>query len=203
MQTFRLAALAAVAFTATLATVSAEAAPCSTPTAPIDTTNMSFRGSIADDCSRSSATNDRPAGIGSVFGGGWNFVTKTDDGPAVNYSGLSWDLSAGSGSTGTFNLLLSGAASALPQMFDLAFVVKGGNTGYATYFFDNELFTALGSTSGTYQVAFTNSGGQIPDLSHMSVYARVQERGTVPEPSMLALLGIALLGAGVARKKKA
>jgi hypothetical protein len=56
-----------------------------------------------------------------------------------------------------------------------------------------------GATSGTYMSPFTHSSGSgVPtEISHISVYYRIGDR-TVPEPSLLALLG---LGVGASARR--
>jgi hypothetical protein len=55
-------------------------------------------------------------------------------------------------------------------------------------------------SSGNWQ--FVNVFGQGGGLSHIQLYG-TPSGGTVPEPSTLALLGIGMLAAGVARRRKA
>jgi hypothetical protein len=46
-----------------------------------------------------------------------------------------------------------------------------------------------------------NRGGNIPDLSHISWYG-FQSQETIPEPTMLTLVGIGLLGAGASHRRR-
>jgi len=49
-------------------------------------------------------------------------------------------------------------------------------------------------------VGLKNSGGQQPNLSHMSLWTVPGQHDEVPEPSTMVFLGAGLAGLGVARK---
>ena len=109
--------------------------------------------------------------------------------------------------TGTWDLSWEGLTEDL--IIDLAVVVKASDR-FATYVFENELFAAPsgGPDEGTYEITFLNNGGNIPDLSHLSIYARDAEGGIPPEvvpiPAAAWLFGSALLGfIGYARRRQA
>ena len=89
-------------------------------------------------------------------------------------------------------------------------VIKAANSpGWAAWLFD----THSDSTSGDWLVAWIANGGpcsqsSIPaeptgncaDISHLSIYAKIGT--TVPEPATAALLGLSLIGFGLARRRK-
>lgn len=107
---------------------------------------------------------------------------------------------------GEFTLFWSGTP--LPITMDLVFMLKA-DTDYALYFFnDFELTKDPYKTFGTYSVMFaekTNGQGVIsyPELSHLSVFGRLEPGQPVPEPATLLLFGTGILGiAGLARRKK-
>lgn len=187
----------------------------------ISVTNMTFRGNNADNCfgvvenanDSAALLNGNTLVAGGVFGGGWTEVAK-DDTPggesSVLFGGLKWFVDAspeGGAQSGTWTLTVQEDPSSpdLPLVFDLLGVLKGSND-FATYLFSAELFTAANTTgSGTWEVVFATAGnGNIPNLSHLTVYARSggTPPETLPEPGSLALLSIAALGAGFVIRRR-
>lgn len=54
-----------------------------------------------------------------------------------------------------------------------------------------------GGNDGTWTIAFTNNGGQVPDLSHLSLYTRIDAEGgspPIPEAQTYAMM---LVGPGL------
>ena len=92
-----------------------------------------------------------------------------------------------------------------------AIVFKAGN-GFAVYDFTAAQFGVTHPSAdepifqffGTYDTSDTLVAGQGgAGFSHASIWARDPGGGfTVPEPGTLGLLGIALLGFGVARRRR-
>lgn len=81
--------------------------------------------------------------------------------------------------------------SLLSQSFsDYMLVIKAGNEWGAYLFSGSDNL----SIDGNWKTDdFTNNGGQQPGISHMSIYATSI---SIPEPSVIALLGLGLLGLG-------
>jgi hypothetical protein len=176
------------------ATVSAEAATYCVPGPNSDglsVSDVTFRASAADNCYGVVDGNDTESAIESVWGGGFDAVLKSDGANSTSYLGFDWTLTATGTTSGTWTLGVTDPTlpSSFPVAVDLVVVLKAGDA-YATYFFDNEVFNTAGSGNGTFEINFLNNGGQVPALSHMSVYLRESDPPTrVPEPGISLLLG--------------
>jgi hypothetical protein len=179
----------------------------------LSTSDVSFRNTNSDDCygvvSGNNTTTELDAIWGSKYGGGTFGAVVGDGGTAVSYLGLSWSLSADTGSsTGDWTLSITDPGTpSLPVTVDIAVVLKAGNE-WATYFFNDETFTIIGDSIGAFTINFLNTGGQFPNLSHMDVYLRQGGSGggstqtVVPEPASLLLLGTGLSAAAWRARRK-
>ncbi len=89
----------------------------------------------------------------------------------------------------------------LPFYLDFVLYLKGGRADTAAYLFDDTLVDASGG--GEWNVTFLNKGGNVPDLSNISLWVR---NGTppveVPEPGTIALLGFGLVGLSAMRRRR-
>ncbi|MDZ7584734.1 MAG: PEP-CTERM sorting domain-containing protein [Thiobacillus sp.] len=105
----------------------------------------------------------------------------------------------GDGQSGSFSYV--GGAS----IADIMFIFKGGEgTNLVGYL--------VTQADGIYATPFTNlpfpltGNSAVKDTSHISVYYRNGEgskpRGQIPEPGVLLLVGVGLMGLGLARRRK-
>lgn len=212
----RLPVVAAAALAAVLAAPSAWAAAsyCGASLTNADglsKTDMTFNALAANDCYGVSSGNDDAATINTLVNwqapaGQWALLAKsdTDVNGGVSYgsiSGIDFTLSASTGTAGSWTLSAfdsNGPAYAnLPATMDFVGVLKASN-GFAAYYFDDVVVSA--GNSGTWTIEFTNKGGQTPDLSHLSLYTRVDAGGGIPaaipeaRTYAMMLVGLGLVG---------
>jgi len=162
--------------------------------------------------------NDNANNIGNLTGFGgdpWSLLDKTDD-VGDTFNGVRFTFSdvyevSGDNYTWTLNWINDPEPPApgegLPLYTDFVFVAKASDA-YAAYLFEDVYFPAEDlSGGGTFKITFTNNGGQIPNLSHASAYARLTtapidpEPNPAPVPGTLLLLGAGLLGVARFRRK--
>ena len=152
-------------------------------------------------------------GLGLEWGTDWQFlITDTPDGAGSpgSFGGITYSLSSGSGPTmGIWSLMATPTAPAtLAAYVDFIVSLKSGNED-ALWLFDD--VQVDGNDSGSWNSVFeTNSNGGLKNVTHMTLFVR---QGTdpdapvapseIPEPSALALVGLAALAATGARRRKA
>jgi hypothetical protein len=154
--------------------------------------------------------NDTQSAINSLaWGNDWTFLTKDEAMRPATFMGVEFALDTAGKTGGTWTLAgtdTNGAALLnLPLELDLVVVLKASNR-YAAYFFDDAVFD--GTDGGTWSIAFENHGGQIPRLSHMSFYVRIDEDGGIPsaipeaQTYAMMLAGLGLVGFMARRARK-
>jgi hypothetical protein len=226
MQT-KVSLLGAALLSGLAATTAHAALLCSSAgyTGPLSVSDMSFRGSDADDCYGLVIANDDGSNVWPVTGTetGWTLFAKDDVGGGLTtgvVNGIRFTLDAlpdTQAKSGTWVLTWTKVGEpGYDLTMDIVAVLKGGNR-FASYLFEQETFTGNPTTAaGTWQITYTNNGGQIPTLSHLSLYYRNATHSStsssgggastgngVPEPGVLWLTAAGLLGLGWLRRQKA
>lgn len=205
--TIRFTLSAAAVAAATLFATAANAAPCTGVSLGTSATgDFTLGGVDSDACVISTVNPDQgpngnPSGFSPTpFGTGWTLLAKvnSDSSPTL-FDGVSfsWSLGPQSGKSGTWTF---GADQTVKV--DLVVAMHAANRSGAFLFDDLEL-SANAIQNGTWNIAWLNRGGEVPDYSNSSFWLR--DVTPVPEPSSyaLALAGLGVLGLVVRRRRKA
>lgn len=128
---------------------------------------------------------------------GWNSIGKYDkDGGAEGQNFEDFALSVGSGNEDwSFSFSVTSEKYA-GQLIDFVLFIKQGGVDDLAYYWQQVQL----DIDGFYNSFNTNDGD---DYSHVSGFVRIGEKTEVPEPTTLALLGLGLVGFGVARRRMA
>jgi hypothetical protein len=135
------------------------------------------------------------AGVGNINGNSStdDFIKPGGEGAGLGLVGIGSGSYTQSGSTGTFSINPS-----LWTLWDnIAIGFKFGTGHQPDEWFVYSL--ASGVTSGTWQ--FVNIFGKGGGLSHVQLYG-MPGTTNVPEPSVLALFGLGMLGFGLVRRRR-
>jgi hypothetical protein len=206
------ASAAALAFAAP-----ASAALCTAGGATLTIGATTYTSTLCRDDVDNGSPAQETGNLENAFGfpdGSYAFLGKSDSSDPDTFAGIDFDVTAtgtnvGGDSAGTFTVTWTEAAGApdLPAVFDFVVGLFGGNgpeENGAGYFFDNVLLPLIPNTgTGTFDIAFTNPGGNEPNLSHLTLIGSYQGGETdVPEPAMIGLLGLGILGLAAACRRR-
>lgn len=192
----------------------ANAAACSTgPTATGGDISLTivpttyFASTCHDSINNGNPTQEKGS-LNTAFGTSFSLLDSTSRNTAgQGLGGITFAVTAQTGSTdGSWHIDWTDTAGPpnLPITLDLIVGIFGGNTG-AGYLLSTVLLPDGPNTgTGTFDIDFTNHGGQMPALSHLTLLGGNVHSVVVPtpEPISLALFGSGLIGLGLVRRKR-
>jgi|GEM_PF-1636357 len=193
--------------------------PIATPLIPCATSDISFGSSVADQCfgpiDVPTHGNDSASVVSAYFDASFDFLLKDDVGTSGDgvgrYHDVSFALSSVSGTYGAWTLgWTDNNTNKLPMNLDLAVIIKAGDYYDGYLFKDLSFADSPASSSGMWNISFLNNGGEVPNLSHFSLYVHDNGlvnpngglvNGSIPEPQPLALVGLGLLVMGGVKRR--
>ncbi|MES2075247.1 MAG: PEP-CTERM sorting domain-containing protein [Pseudomonadota bacterium] len=190
----------------------AMAAACSGVSIGSSTTaDVKLGGDASDGCivSKVNPQNGDSGGFSGAFGkGGWSLLSKVtgESVPAAhsigNFGGVDYKIDftekTGTEKTGTWTITASKAVT-----IDLVFAAHASNHSDA-FFFNDQVLAKNAATAGSWTINWVNNGGQVPNFSNLTIFARDSRVSAVPEADTYAMLlaGLGLVGF-VARRRRA
>lgn len=137
------------------------------------------------------------SGFDSAFAGygtgAWQLLDRADhtDGFA-NTGQLNFTLTETTGTMGVWSV--TNTSATMNMTLDLVFAIHAGGNGGA-WLFDDQAIQAGQTLNGTWEIQWTNGGGNVPDFSNVTVFGRDIVLTPIPEPGAYAMLmaGLGLL----------
>ena len=205
----RTAATAALAAALSLTTLGAAASSID-----CDTQGATANGSFADLCKASTSLTSNSGTsqntyVDGQFESGFNYIGKWDwdkqDFESGNLAGFELTAQPSENGTYAFNYTLSVPELFLNRQVDWVLGVKQSTSFFAYLFEDVTLGIDGGFNSFSFQAGQGPNAGELVEgekFSHVSGFIREQSVASVPEPSILALLGLGLVGVGVSSMRR-
>lgn len=130
------------------------------------------------------------AGYGS---GAWQLLDRAERWSGFQNTGqLNFSLTETTGTTGQWSV--TNTSTTMNMTLDLVFAIHAGGQGGA-WLFDDQMIQAGQTLDGTWQILWTNGGGNVPDFSNVTIFGRDIVLTPIPEPAEYAMLvaGLGLL----------
>ncbi len=198
--------LCAIGLAGALFSTSSLAAACSgASVGTAATTDVTFAGLASDACVISGVNPQQgptgnTSGFDGTFGAGWSLLGKVAGGGSTTLNGVNftWGFTQATGTTGGWSLMASQNVT-----FDLVFAMHASDHSGA-FLFDDQPMVAGATTPGTWAIHWLNNGGQVPDFSNVTLFARDVVTTAVPEPETYALMlaGLGVMGFIARRRRK-
>jgi len=189
-----------------LPTTHAQAAACSVLDVSLTIGLTPYQSTrCADNVANGSSTVETAAMNAALGTSGLTFLAKSDGtSSTTGLGGIKFTVTAPS--AGSWNISWTDTNSSqplnLPINVNFEVGLFGGSNG-AVYWLSNLLLpSSPNSGTDSFNISFTNNGGQHPGLSHLTLIGEDPPLAGVPEPASAALLSMGMIGTGVVARRR-